>query len=112
MVNGRTAQLMGSPDVCDCLDVIVAPGKEQLFCRALLDHLRAQGISTLELGPVRPDSTVYTHVIGAAKSFCPRGYLHTGRCCVRITIAGNLGCVPQHACSKGAARDTAQAQAP
>ena len=69
MVNGRTAQLMGSPDVCDCLDLIVAPGKEQLFCRALLDHLRAQGISTLELGPVRPDSTVYTHVIGAAKTF-------------------------------------------
>jgi CelD/BcsL family acetyltransferase involved in cellulose biosynthesis len=69
MVNGRTAQLMGSPDVCDCLDVIVSPGKEQLFCRALLDHLRAQGISTLELGPVRPDSTVYTHFIGAAKTF-------------------------------------------
>ena len=69
MVNGRTAQLMGSPDVCDCLDVIVAPGKEKLFCRALLDHLRAQGISTLELGPVRPDSTVYTHVMGDAKTF-------------------------------------------
>ena len=69
MVNGRTAQLMGSPDICDCLDVIVAPGKEQLFCRALLDHLRAQGISTLELSPVRPDSTVYTQVIGAAKAF-------------------------------------------
>ena len=69
MVNNRTAQLMGSPDVCDCLDVIAAPGKEQLFCRALLDHLRTQGISTLELGPVRPDSTVYTHFIGAAKTF-------------------------------------------
>jgi CelD/BcsL family acetyltransferase involved in cellulose biosynthesis len=66
MVSGRTAQFMGSPDICDCFDLVAAPGKEQLFCRALLDHLRGRGISMLDLGPVRPDSAVYTHLAVAA----------------------------------------------
>lgn len=67
MVSGRTAQFMGSPDICDCFDLVAAPGKEQLFCRALLDHLRGRGISMLDLGPVRPDSAVYTHLAVAAE---------------------------------------------
>jgi CelD/BcsL family acetyltransferase involved in cellulose biosynthesis len=67
MVSGRIAQFMGSPDICDCFDLVAAPGKEQLFCRALLDHLRSRGISMLDLGPVRPDSAVYTHLAVAAE---------------------------------------------
>jgi CelD/BcsL family acetyltransferase involved in cellulose biosynthesis len=67
MVSGRTAQFMGNPDICDCFDLVAVPGKEQLFCRALLDHLRGQGISILDLGPVRPDSIAYTHFIPAAE---------------------------------------------
>ena len=43
MVQGRTARFMGSPEVCDYFDLMIAPGKEQLFCRALLEHLRARG---------------------------------------------------------------------
>jgi CelD/BcsL family acetyltransferase involved in cellulose biosynthesis len=67
MVQGPTAQFMGSPDVCDYFDLIAAPGKEPLFCRALLDHLRARGINLLDLGPVRLDSAVYTHLNRAAE---------------------------------------------
>jgi CelD/BcsL family acetyltransferase involved in cellulose biosynthesis len=67
MVSGRIAQFMGSPDICDCFDLVAAPGKEQLFCRALLDYLRSRGISMLDLGPVRPDSAVYIHLAVAAE---------------------------------------------
>jgi CelD/BcsL family acetyltransferase involved in cellulose biosynthesis len=74
MVKDRTARLMGSPDVCDCLDIVVAPGREAECCRALLGHLRYQGVSTLDLGPVRDDSAVYTYLIKAAQE-ASRGVL-------------------------------------
>jgi len=67
MVTDRVARLMGSTDVCDCLDIIVAPGRELEFCSALLGHLRSRDITTLDLGPVREDSAAYTYLIRAAQ---------------------------------------------
>lgn len=55
-VAGATAGLIGSPDVCDYLDFIVAEGAESEFYGALLAHLSEAGFRKLELGPMREDS--------------------------------------------------------
>jgi CelD/BcsL family acetyltransferase involved in cellulose biosynthesis len=53
---GDTALFIGDIDVCDYLDFIVAPGRETDFFNALLDDLRKNGITQLDLKHVRPDS--------------------------------------------------------
>jgi CelD/BcsL family acetyltransferase involved in cellulose biosynthesis len=65
---GNTALLVGSPDVCDHLHVIVAPGSERVFFQHLIAYLRQQGISRLDLGVVRADSIVLSGLFPAAKS--------------------------------------------
>jgi CelD/BcsL family acetyltransferase involved in cellulose biosynthesis len=56
MVQGEEARFLGDPDVCDYQDFIVAPGREQEFFEALLNHLRQEGISRLDLNTIRADS--------------------------------------------------------
>jgi CelD/BcsL family acetyltransferase involved in cellulose biosynthesis len=65
------ASFVGSSDVCDYLDLIVIPGKEDLFTRALLEELISSGIHTVDLAPVRSDSVVYTSLqkIAAQQGF-------------------------------------------
>jgi CelD/BcsL family acetyltransferase involved in cellulose biosynthesis len=65
MVEGRTARLMGDTDVCDFLDVVVVPGRENTFFDALFDHLKKQGVRQLDLEAVRSDSTLYRHLAAA-----------------------------------------------
>ena len=60
LVDGQTASFIGDTDVCDYLDFIVAPDREQEFFDVLLDHLGRQGVKRLDLKPVRPDSKVRT----------------------------------------------------
>jgi CelD/BcsL family acetyltransferase involved in cellulose biosynthesis len=67
-VANRTARLIGDADVCDHLDLVAAPGRAGEFCRALLRYLKAEGIAQLELNPVRPDSTVMTALLPAARA--------------------------------------------
>ena len=62
VVEGRTARFMGSSDVSDYLDFIVAPGREASFLEVLLKHLHREGIRDLKLEPVRSDSVVMTHL--------------------------------------------------
>ncbi|MGD2187938.1 MAG: GNAT family N-acetyltransferase [Desulfobacterales bacterium] len=57
-VQNGTARLMGDADVCDYMDVIVAPGRGAEFFEVLLDHIKQQGILRLDLGAVRADSIV------------------------------------------------------
>jgi CelD/BcsL family acetyltransferase involved in cellulose biosynthesis len=71
MMNGETACFIGSADVCDYLDFIIAPGEESNFFQLLLDDLRNKGIKKLDLGPLRPDSTVLKHLLDIARK---RGY--------------------------------------
>ncbi|MFC1927205.1 GNAT family N-acetyltransferase [Chloroflexota bacterium] len=71
MVNGETASLTGSADVCDYLDFVIAPGKESNFFEVLLNDLRDKGIKKLDLKPLRPDSTVFEHLLSIARK---RGY--------------------------------------
>jgi CelD/BcsL family acetyltransferase involved in cellulose biosynthesis len=66
---GNKARLVGSPDVCDYLDVSVAPGREGAFFEHLISHLEQQGITQLDLGALRADSIVYSHLLAAAKHY-------------------------------------------
>ena len=67
LIRGETASIVGSADVCDYLDFIITPGVEKDFFDALLDDLGQKGISRLDLKPLRPDSTVLTHLLTVAK---------------------------------------------
>jgi CelD/BcsL family acetyltransferase involved in cellulose biosynthesis len=66
---GDTASFIGSSDVCDYLDFVVAPGSEDIFFEKLLDNLRIDGIRKLELAPLRPESTVRTSLISIAPKY-------------------------------------------
>lgn len=61
------AGFVGSADVCDYLDFIVAPGREKDFFTALFDDLKKKGIKSLDLNPLRPDSTVMVVLLKMAK---------------------------------------------
>jgi len=67
LIRGETASIIGSADVCDYLDFIVASGIERDFFTVLLDDLRQKGINHLDLRPLRPDSTVLTDLVGIAR---------------------------------------------
>lgn len=62
-ISGDIANFIGTTDVCDYLDFIVSPGCEETFFSTLLNALRAQGVKHLDLAPLRPDSTVLSHLL-------------------------------------------------
>jgi CelD/BcsL family acetyltransferase involved in cellulose biosynthesis len=70
-LKGTEAFFIGSDDLCDCLDFIIAPGRESDFFNILLDDLSGKGIGLLKLRGLRPNSTVLTHLVGMARD---RGY--------------------------------------
>ncbi|OGO20128.1 MAG: hypothetical protein A2Z15_03015 [Chloroflexi bacterium RBG_16_50_11] len=63
MIKDGAACLIGNTDVCDYLDFIVTPGKEQDFFSVLLDDLKKNNIKSLDLRHVRPDSTVLNDLV-------------------------------------------------
>jgi CelD/BcsL family acetyltransferase involved in cellulose biosynthesis len=65
------ASIIGSADVCDYLDFVVAPGAESDFFRVVLDDLKQKGITRLDLKCLRPESTVLTRLVDIARN---RGY--------------------------------------
>jgi CelD/BcsL family acetyltransferase involved in cellulose biosynthesis len=71
LVKEKKLSFMGSPDVCDYLDFIVAPDRESDFFNAWLDDLKEEGINQLDLKPVREDATVLTELAANARN---RGY--------------------------------------
>ena len=68
MLHNRTAYLCGGADVCDYLDVTVNPVHASLFFEAVVSRLLSEGVSALNLGPVRPDSFVHSMLPAALKS--------------------------------------------
>jgi len=64
----KTAALIGSADVCDYLDFVPARGREEEFFSVLLDDLIERGVSYLDLGPLRPDSTVLNYLVAIARN--------------------------------------------
>jgi CelD/BcsL family acetyltransferase involved in cellulose biosynthesis len=67
-VVGQSAAFMGSTNVCDYQDFIVAPGKSDAFFSVLLDNLNQQGITRLDLKPLRPDSMALAQLTNIAKA--------------------------------------------
>ncbi len=68
LLEGREARFMGDPDVCDYQDFIVTPGRVGEFSEILINHLREQGITHLDLNSVRADSKVLTDFVNVAKA--------------------------------------------
>jgi CelD/BcsL family acetyltransferase involved in cellulose biosynthesis len=66
-IEGRTASLLGSDNVCDYLDFVTAPGREEDFFGVLLDDLERRNVTRLDLGLLRPDATVLTGLAGVAR---------------------------------------------
>jgi CelD/BcsL family acetyltransferase involved in cellulose biosynthesis len=66
LVQDDAASLIGSPDVCDYMDFIAAPGRREQFIKGLVAHLRQQNTGSLDLGPLRPDSAALACCTGAA----------------------------------------------
>jgi CelD/BcsL family acetyltransferase involved in cellulose biosynthesis len=64
---GNIVSFLGGTDVCDYQDFITAPGREKEFFTALLDGLKGQGITELNLAHVRPDSLVLNILAPLAK---------------------------------------------
>lgn len=71
MLEGDKAMFMGDPDVCDCQDFVVSPGKEEIFFNAFLDEIEKQAIKELELSTLRPDSSTVLYFFKIAEN---RGY--------------------------------------
>ncbi len=83
LVRDNIAFFIGSSDTCDYLDFIVEPGEEEGFFNILLDNLAKEGITRLDLAPVRPDSTVLTSLMTIAqhralKSSCHKEDVSSG----------------------------------
>ena len=66
-IKDDTARLVGDKEVCDNLDFIVAPESAADFYRLLINHLKQNGISRLELEPVRPDSSAFATLLPLAQ---------------------------------------------
>ncbi len=73
MSKEETAYLVGSPDVCDYLDFIICPGREQAFFQALLPALKEKGFRQLSLESQRPDSAFFTALAGKGANNFPAG---------------------------------------
>lgn len=56
LIQKDQARFIGSADICDYLDFIVAPGKETAFFSTLLDDIKRRNISQLFLESLRYDS--------------------------------------------------------
>ena len=67
MVEGPAARIIGSADLCDSGDVIIAPDEGKRFFTGLFDFLESRGITRLVLEPVRQDSIVYSSASGAVR---------------------------------------------
>jgi CelD/BcsL family acetyltransferase involved in cellulose biosynthesis len=66
LLKGEKAAFIGSEEVCDFLDFVVAPGIEYDFFSSLLRDLEQKGVKSLDLRLVRPGSTVLNHLLDIA----------------------------------------------
>lgn len=71
LLKGEKTSFIGSADVCDYLDFVVEPGREQDFFDILIDNLRQKGIGRLDLNCLRPESTAAANLVSIARN---RGY--------------------------------------
>ncbi|MBU4317981.1 MAG: GNAT family N-acetyltransferase [Proteobacteria bacterium] len=62
---------LGSADICDYFDFVVARGREEDFFSTLLNHLNSTGVKQLDLRCLRPESVAGEFLIPLARK---RGY--------------------------------------
>jgi CelD/BcsL family acetyltransferase involved in cellulose biosynthesis len=79
MVQDGTALFMGSEDLCDHGDFLVAPDDRNRFFPSLLGYLKDAGIRRVALPSVRPDSAAVRGLVPAA---------HSAGCRVSVRPAG------------------------
>lgn len=65
--NDSIATFIGSPDLCDYMDFIITPGKEDVFFTTILREFDRLAIKELDLGRCRPDSTVVKYLLPIAQ---------------------------------------------
>ena len=53
---------IGSDNVCDFLDFVVAEGREQVFFETLAEHLDGKGLTSLNLSTLLPDSAALKYL--------------------------------------------------
>lgn len=71
MRQGGRLSLVGSPDLCDYMDLVVAPGEEVAFISALLDYLADEEWGELSLSHLPAVSPTLQHLPPLARE---RGY--------------------------------------
>lgn len=67
-IQNDTAYFIGDTDVCDYLDFIIVPGREEEFLNALLNDLKAHDIRRLDLKHLRSDAPILTSLGKIARS--------------------------------------------
>ena len=65
-IRGQEARIIGDVNVCDYLDFVVEPGREEAFLVALVGHLRQLGVRRLDLRVLRPESVAARFLPGVA----------------------------------------------
>ena len=60
MIEQHQARFIGAPDVCDYQDMIIAPGREAEFFKALFEFLKNAEVDHLDLNPLHANATVVT----------------------------------------------------
>ena len=68
IIDGKTASILGSVNVCDYLDFVVTSGREEDFFNVLLADLQQRGINHLDLRALRPDSVAITELVNMAQN--------------------------------------------
>lgn len=72
-LDGHTARFLGSHEVCDYQDITCAPDQAVPVMQALLTHLDGQGIETIDLRTLRPDSLALSALRTIAPQDCEAG---------------------------------------
>lgn len=67
LIKANHASIIGSPNVCDYVDIVTAPGHGPVVARVVLEHLCNRGITVLEPGIIRSDSKSALSLVPAAR---------------------------------------------
>ena len=67
MLQNGSARIIGSTDLCDYGDCIVAPDGQDRFYGGILSFLAAERVKQLILPQIRPDSSAYRRLLPAAE---------------------------------------------
>lgn len=66
-IEDNSIKFIGSDNVCDFLDFVINEGRERVFFDALLSHLSAEGLTSLYLSTLLPDSSTLRFLPEIAK---------------------------------------------